>query len=312
MRAREHTLAAMTETLATIAALVKENEVVLFMKGTRHAPQCGFSARVVDVLDEYLPEYVTVNVLADPALRDGIKEFSSWPTIPQLYVRGEFVGGCDIVLEMNQSGELEGALGVKRGEIAVPEIFVTPNALKALREFAEGGEPCVRLEIGAGWQYGLDFDEPGPRDVVVKGEGWTVLLAPSAARKVDGLTIDFVEGPEGSGFKLDNPNEPAKVKQIPAEQLAAWVKDGKPMVVFDVRTPHERSIAHIPGSVLLEDRAQLEDVDRGATVVFTCHHGTRSHAAAQEALQMGFSQVFNLIGGIDAWSTNVDPSVPRY
>ncbi|MEZ4250259.1 MAG: glutaredoxin domain-containing protein [Polyangiales bacterium] len=81
----------MTDTLAAIASLVKENEVVLFMKGSRNAPQCGFSARVVDVLDEYLAEYVTVNVLADPGMRDGIKEFSSWPTIPQLYVRGEFI-----------------------------------------------------------------------------------------------------------------------------------------------------------------------------------------------------------------------------
>ncbi|MCA9613315.1 MAG: Grx4 family monothiol glutaredoxin [Myxococcales bacterium] len=299
-------------TQEALRQLVQDNEVILFMKGTRSAPQCGFSATVVGILDDFLDDYATVNVLADPDVRAGIKEFSSWPTIPQLYVRGEFVGGCDIVLEMNENGELEGALGVKRGEIEVPEIFVTPPALKALRDFAEGADPCVRLEIGPSWQYGLDFDDPRPRDVVVKGEGWTVLLAPSAARKVDGLTIDFVEGPEGSGFKLDNPNEPAKVKQLPAKELASWMEQGKPMVVFDVRTAHERATAAIPGTVHLTDRAQLEDVDRGATVVFTCHHGSRSHAAAQEALQLGFEQVYNLIGGIDAWSTQVDPSVPRY
>jgi monothiol glutaredoxin len=302
----------MTDTLSAIAALVKDNDVVLFMKGTRHSPQCGFSARVVDALDEYLPEYLTVNVLADPAVRDGIKEFSSWPTIPQLYVRGEFVGGCDIVLEMSQSGELEAALGVKRAEIPVPEIFVTPAARKALAEFADGADPCVRLEVGSGWQYGLDFDEPRPKDVVVKGDGWTVVLSASAARKVDGLTIDFVAGPEGSGFKLENPNEPAKVKQLPAKELAAWMKGGKPMQIFDVRTPHERATAAIEGTTLLSDLEPLEALDRATTVVFVCHHGTRSHAAAQQALELGFTQVYNLIGGIDAWSQQVDPQVPRY
>ena len=93
-----------------IQATIESSPVVLFMKGDRSMPQCGFSARVVQILDSMLPEYATVNVLADPAIREGIKEFSAWPTIPQLYVRGEFVGGCDIVTEMYQSGELGGVL----------------------------------------------------------------------------------------------------------------------------------------------------------------------------------------------------------
>jgi monothiol glutaredoxin len=90
-----------------IAALVKEHPVLLFMKGDRFMPQCGFSAQVVQILDSLLDDYATVNVLEDPALRDGIKEFSSWPTIPQLYLNGEFQGGCDIVREMYESGELQ-------------------------------------------------------------------------------------------------------------------------------------------------------------------------------------------------------------
>ena len=89
-----------------ITDLVKDNEVVLFMKGNRHFPQCGFSAQVVQILNGHLSKYQTVNVLQDPAIRDGIKQFSSWPTIPQLYVKGEFVGGCDIIKEMQGSGEL--------------------------------------------------------------------------------------------------------------------------------------------------------------------------------------------------------------
>jgi monothiol glutaredoxin len=86
---------------------VKGNDVVLFMKGTKTFPQCGFSGRLVQILDYLGVDYKDINVLEDMSVRDGIKTYANWPTIPQLYVRGEFVGGCDIVTEMFQSGELE-------------------------------------------------------------------------------------------------------------------------------------------------------------------------------------------------------------
>lgn len=89
-----------------IAADVKQNPVVLFMKGTKEAPQCGFSARVVQILNQQQASYVTRDVLSDPVLREAIKQFSDWPTIPQLYIKGEFIGGCDIVTEMAQKNEL--------------------------------------------------------------------------------------------------------------------------------------------------------------------------------------------------------------
>lgn len=85
---------------------VSENQVVLFMKGTPVFPQCGFSATVVQVLTHLGVQFKGINILEDPELRDGIKEYSSWPTIPQLYVKGEFVGGCDIIREMFETGEL--------------------------------------------------------------------------------------------------------------------------------------------------------------------------------------------------------------
>lgn len=90
-----------------IDQLVKGQRVLLFMKGNRQMPQCGFSAQVVRILDSILPEYQTVNVLEDAEIREGVKEYSQWPTIPQLYVDGEFQGGCDIVTELYQSGELQ-------------------------------------------------------------------------------------------------------------------------------------------------------------------------------------------------------------
>ncbi|MGI8841383.1 MAG: Grx4 family monothiol glutaredoxin [Caulobacteraceae bacterium] len=93
-----------------IATTVAEHPVVLFMKGTPEQPGCGFSAVVVQILDHLGVEFAGVNVLSNDALRQGIKSFSDWPTIPQLYVKGEFIGGCDIVREMFQSGELKGLL----------------------------------------------------------------------------------------------------------------------------------------------------------------------------------------------------------
>ncbi len=93
-----------------IQKLIDSNDIVLFMKGVPAAPQCGFSAAVAQILAKLDVPYEGINVLADPFIREGIKEFSNWPTIPQLYIKGEFVGGCDIVREMYESGELQSLL----------------------------------------------------------------------------------------------------------------------------------------------------------------------------------------------------------
>jgi monothiol glutaredoxin len=98
-----------------IQGIIDSNDVVLFMKGTKHFPQCGFSATVVEVLRRSGSEFEDVNVLEDPDIRQGIKEFANWPTIPQLYVRGKFVGGCDIIREMYEKGELDAVLSAKEG-----------------------------------------------------------------------------------------------------------------------------------------------------------------------------------------------------
>ena len=97
----------MSDAKTQIDETVNANDVVLYMKGTRSMPQCGFSSRVAGVLNYMGIEFVDVNVLADEDIRQGIKDYSDWPTIPQLYVKGEFVGGCDIITEMTLSGELD-------------------------------------------------------------------------------------------------------------------------------------------------------------------------------------------------------------
>jgi monothiol glutaredoxin len=97
----------MSDVKTRIDETVKANDVVLFMKGTKEMPQCGFSSRVAAVLNYISVDYTDINVLADEEVRQGIKDYSDWPTIPQLYVKGEFVGGCDIITEMTLSGELD-------------------------------------------------------------------------------------------------------------------------------------------------------------------------------------------------------------
>jgi monothiol glutaredoxin len=102
-----------TDAQSRIADIVKSNDVVLFMKGTPLFPQCGFSSRAIAILDHLGAPYETVDVLQDPEVRQAIKEYSDWPTIPQLYVKGEFVGGSDIMMEMFESGELQSQLSTE-------------------------------------------------------------------------------------------------------------------------------------------------------------------------------------------------------
>src|SRR6476659_1807025 len=111
-----------------IDALLQCNRVVLFMKGDPRMPQCGFSSKAVGVLDGLGIDYAHVNVLADPEIREGIKAYGDWPTIPQLYIDGELVGGSDIVMQMANSGELHTLLGVEAPDRTPPSIEITPSA----------------------------------------------------------------------------------------------------------------------------------------------------------------------------------------
>jgi monothiol glutaredoxin len=301
-------------TRAKITEIIRRNEVVLFMKGTPRAPQCGFSATVVQILDELLPSYETVDVLSDPALRDGIKAFSSWPTIPQLYVKGEFVGGCDIVREMHAAGDLQKALGVSAAAPPTPPtVTISEAAAAALRDAAESEGDCVHVEVGPRFEYGLYLGPRAPGDVEVQARGLTVLFDQASARRVGALSIDFVEG-AGGGFKLESPNEPPKVRQLPVTELKAMIDRGEAFELFDVRTDKERAIAKIDRARHLDEagRRHLEGLDKETPLVFHCHHGGRSQAAAEHYASQGWKRVYNVIGGIDAWSLSVDPSVPRY
>ncbi|HSN98084.1 MAG TPA: Grx4 family monothiol glutaredoxin [Candidatus Nanopelagicales bacterium] len=306
---------------AKITDIIGSDEVVLFMKGNRRMPQCGFSSTVVQILDQIVPKYTTVNVLSDPELRDGIKEFSSWPTIPQLYVRGEFIGGCDIVREMHAAGELAQKIGKGAAAPAAPAapakpptLRVSEAAARALLGAVEAEGDQVHIEVSPSFEYGLFIGPAAEGDIAVQAGGLTFLLDPASARRAEGLSIDYVEGPSGAGFKLESPNEPPKVRQLAPAELKAMMDRGDAFHLLDVRTPKERETARIERARLLDPAtlAEIEALPKDTPLVFHCHHGGRSQAAAERFLGQGFTKVYNLAGGIDAWSVTVDRSVPRY
>lgn len=301
---------------AQLEQIVGSHPVVLFMKGNRNFPACGFSATVVGILEELGPAYHTVNILEDPAVREGMKEYSSWPTFPQLYVGGKFVGGCDIVKEMHASGELGKVLGVEAAPVKAPSVTITAAAAKAFADASQdagAGGDVLRLEIGPGFEHDLHFAPRGPRDVAVTSGGVVLHVDAGSAKRADGITIDFVKAPGGMAFKIDNPNEPARVKPIGAKALKEMLDKGE-VELFDVRPEAERARASIAQARALdaEGQAHLFALSKKAAIALHCHHGGRSRTAAEQLVREGFTNVYNLEGGIEAWAREVDPKVPRY
>jgi monothiol glutaredoxin len=307
-----------------ITSIIEQNDVVLFMKGNRMMPQCGFSGRVIQILDGLISEYDTVDVLADPEIRDGIKEYSSWPTIPQLYVKGELVGGCDIITDLYNSGELHTLFGLGAPSRTVPTIEVTDEAAARLREFLDRSpDKALTLTIDARNQPSLGLAPPQGSEIVAESNGIKVLMDLGTAARAEGTRIDAVEQNGGVGFRIDVPPSRGaaapgvsapKVAQLSALDVRKMLDDGVKFEFLDVRTPEERSIAAIDGARLLDEEAavHIESLPKDTTLVFHCHHGGRSQAAAEHFARLGFTDVRNMAGGIDAWSNDVDPDVSRY
>jgi monothiol glutaredoxin len=295
--------------------LVASDNVVLFMKGSRSFPQCGFSASVVNILNTMLPKYTTVNILADTDVRGGMKEYSDWPTFPQLFIKGEFVGGADIVRQMHESGDLEKKLGGLVAPAKAPAVTVTPRAAKELSAALAEGSPgdVIHLTITATWEHQLDIGGKESSHVTIESNGVTVQLDRASAQKGEGVVIDFIEAGGESGFKIDNPNRPPMVKQIDPKALKALVDGGK-VKLYDVRPEKERALAKIASAVMFDDKtmADAEGLPKDTPIAFHCHHGGRSRAAAEHFVKLGFTNVYNLAGGIAAWSKDVDPSIPQY
>jgi len=296
--------------------LIEHNDVMLFMKGDRATPQCGFSATVVKILDSYLPAYQTFDVLSDQNVREGIKEYSSWPTIPQLYIKGELIGGCDIIREIQDSGELAKKLGIELGEVAAPAISISDAAADTLRRAATDAPPDHVLYLGVDARYrSCLYLAPEPDDAIeVTSNGISIRMDRMTALRADEARIDVADTPNGPGFKIHLPKAPQQVQPLSVRELASRLESAERFEFIDVRSPEERATASIPGTALInEDLARrLESLPTETVLVFHSHRGERGQAAAEHFAALGFTNLYNVVGGIDAWSQEIDPEVPRY
>jgi monothiol glutaredoxin len=300
---------------ARIESLLQDNRVVLFMKGVPAAPQCGFSAKAVAALDALGVDYAHVNVLADGEIREGIKVYGDWPTIPQLYIDGELVGGSDIIAQMVNSGELHAALGLPAPDRTPPSITITPAALAMIRQAIAdaGGEVALQVDVDRNFRTRLNLVPADAEAVAAEVEGVRVQFDLAGARRAEGLRIDFADDVRGKGLVIENPNAPPPVVESTPAEVDAKVRAGE-MTLVDVRPPEERAIASVgvPFETFDQGRAALEALPRDTPIAFLCHAGGRSGRAAEEFRQLGFRNVHNVAGGITAWADTVDGSIPRY
>lgn len=294
---------------------LQTDRVVLFMKGTPQQPMCGFSARTITILDSLLPSYSSVNVLADEGIRQGIKEYGDWPTIPQLYIDRELIGGCDIITAMYESGELHQALGVPEPDRTPPEITITAAAAGQIRAaMAEHPETSVYLSIDAQWQPNFSLRPTQGNEITTASNGLKIYMDLNTAPRAKGAVIDWQDGPGGSGLTIDLPEAPSPVKALQPEELKQRLDNGEAFTLVDVRQADERAKAAFPGAEILdkENLERLQALPEDTAIVFICHHGRSSLGAAEHFRKRGFTNVYNLEGGINAWSDRVDSSVAKY
>lgn len=304
------------ETRARIEQILSAHHVVLFMKGSPNAPQCGFSAKASGILNALVDAYGHVDVLSDPEIREGIKLYGQWPTIPQLYVGGELLGGSDIIEQMLNSGELHEALGLAAPDRTPPAIDVTPAAAEAIGRALANAEDGVVLHLSVDPRFNARFElKPASgHEVVAEAGGLRFHLDLASVPRARGLRIDWVEDARGAGLAIHNPNAPAAVKPMSVQQLHDHVIAGT-IDVIDVRPAQARAFAPFPHphEVLDEEsRERLEALPKDLPLAFLCHHGNSSRQAAEYFRGLGFHDLYNVEGGIDAWSEQIDPSVPRY
>ncbi len=291
--------------MGKIDQLVKSQPVILFMKGTPQAPMCGFSANTVRILKDLLGDnFATFNVLEDQAVREGIKAYGQWPTIPQLYVKGELVGGNDIVTEMYNTGELHELLGLDPPDRSVPEISITDEARKHIESgIAELADQVLYLTIDDQFNTRFSVETPKGYEVVADAAGIPIYMDIGTAKRANGIEIDWVDDIQGSGLVIKNPNEPPPVKDITPKELKQRLEAGEPIRVYDVRSEQQMATGTVPGARRLDKKAveEIETLPKETPLVFVCNLGNSSQGAAEFFRKKGFTNVHNLKGGMMAW-----------
>ena len=294
--------------------LVKNNRVVLFLKGTPEAPMCGFSSKTIGLLDSVLDDYASVDVLEDSDIREGIKVYGNWPTIPQLYIDGELVGGCDIITAMFNNCELHDMLGVEAPDRTPPEVTITDAAAEKIRESMAGHEGIgLHFAIDAGWQSQFNLAPAEGHEIKVEANGITLLFDLASAQRARGVVVDWVTTMQGEGLTIHLPQAPKPVNQMSVTDLKTRL-DNNSVILIDVRGAEEQKLASLEAARPM-DHGTMQDIGampKETALAFICHVGNRSQVAAEHFRKQGFSNTSNVVGGINAWAKEIDPSVPTY
>lgn len=293
------------QTEQQINKLVNDSTCVLFMKGTPQHPQCGFSSNTSKILKDLLNEdFSYCNVLEDQNIREGIKEYGNWPTIPQLYINKELVGGNDIITEMYNTGELQSLLGLPQPERNEPKVSISAKAKENILTGIENiGSNVLMLFIDGQYNTRFSIEEPKGYEIVADVDGIKVYMDISSAKRAQGIKIDWVEDLQGAGLVIKNPNAPQEVKQITQEELAQGLQDGHFQHVYDVRSDMQFSQQFIPGSKRLdkENVQAIESLPKDTPLVFVCSVGNTSQGACDFYRKKGYTDVSNLVGGVTKW-----------
>lgn len=294
------------QTREKIENKISEHTCVLFMKGNPKQPQCGFSSNTVKILNDLVgDDFAYCNVLADQEIREGIKEYGNWPTIPQLYINKELVGGNDIVTEMFNTGELQTLLNLPQPERKPAIITITDNAKENILAGIENiGSSVLMLSIDSQFNTRFSIEEPKGYEVVSEvNDQIKIYMDLGTAKRADGIEIDWVDDLNGAGLVIKNPNEPKPVNQISKADLKNGMELNTYQNIYDVRSEQEFLNQSIEGSKRL-DKANMqliEDMPKDTPLVFVCNVGNTSQGACEFYRKKGYTNVNNLVGGITDW-----------
>jgi len=256
-----------------IEQLLDQNSVFLFMKGSPQAPMCGFSSNTVQILKSLINEhdFGWFNVLEDQEMREGIKHYGQWPTIPQLYVNKELVGGNDIITEMFNTGELHELLGLPQPDKTPPHISISEKAAEHIKEgMQDVGDHALFLSIDDSFNTRFSLEKPKGYEIIAEVEGIRFHMDIATAKRAQGIEIDWIDELQGSGLSIKNPNEPPPVQHLSVEDLKAWMDSDKPQpLIFDVRSQESIAAGTVTGAVRLdkEKMQEIENMEKDTALV---------------------------------------------
>ena len=219
---------------------------------------------------------------------------------------GELVGGCDIITEMYNSGELHDVLGVAKPDRTPPEVTITDKAAENIRAGMQGHDGlALHMSVDNEWRPAFTLQAPQPGAIVSQANGIELHFDLPSAQRAQGAMIDWIDAVDGSGLDVSLPAAPVPIKRLQPAELKTMLEAGTAPLIVDVRSPDDRQqLAPIEGAIGLDKDmlTELQNRPKDTAIVFVCNVGNSSMGAAEHFRKLGFSDVYNLEGGMQAWS----------